>query len=108
MDVFGSVGSVAGGGLQDVPAQTAAGQLRSVGYLCATQRGVLKHNVKYPPRLLASHCALTHADQCARKFYRLYTIEGLAMLMLRFIHYRWARWHYYLLDWCYLVRLGIA
>lgn len=37
-----------------------------------------------------------------QKFYRLYTAEGVAMLALRFTHYRWARQHYYLLDWCYL------
>ncbi len=34
-----------------------------------------------------------------RKFYRLYTAEGAAMLALRFTHYRWSRQHYYLLDW---------
>lgn len=42
---------------------------------------------------------LGHSPQT---FYRLYTAEGIAMLALRFTHYRWSRQHYYLLDWCYL------
>lgn len=37
-----------------------------------------------------------------RTFHRLYTAEGILLLVLRWTHYRWTRQHYYLLDWCYV------
>jgi hypothetical protein len=37
-----------------------------------------------------------------RRFYRLYTVEAGALLVVRFITYKWSLQHYYLLDWCYV------
>ena len=34
-------------------------------------------------------------------FYRVYSIQVVVLLALRWVVYRFKRWHYYLLDFCY-------
>lgn len=40
-----------------------------------------------------------------RSFYRLYTVKVVVLMALRWIYYRFKRWHYYMIDWCYWAQL---
>ena len=47
-----------------------------------------------PPLELSPSACLLYGSIEYRTFYRVYTVEGICMLALRFFHYRWSRQHY--------------
>ncbi|PSC73684.1 membrane transporter [Micractinium conductrix] len=75
---------------------------RVLARLLTPRRVLLRDKVTFVLGTLSLVVGAFFLGHSPQTFYRVYTVEGICMLALRFFHYRWSRQHYYLLDWCYL------
>lgn len=73
--------------------------------LLQPQRRLLRHKLTFVLSTLLSFLAAYWLGRSPETFHRLYTAQAVVLFALRWATYRWQRFHYYLLDFCYFANL---